>query len=393
VTNVAVAGDGRIYDAKFVSLTLTNFLSYKSASMEFGNFTALVGPNGSGKSNVIAAVKLLRDIPLHGLPNAIARRGGFDQLRHRSMGRPYDPAIRIDFRLNNQTKTSYYELKLGSVVGGRYVVKRERGSIYLDGENDFHFDQTNGRLTWRDRIAGQLAHTSDSQGLPVPPGQSAIPLSAGFASYLIAEVLQGTQTLELNPTRIGEWQEPSSVRVLESDGSNVASILEEMSQQERNELVELLAAVVPGIVNISVRHVADKVTVVFTQDVGQGPREFFAKQMSDGTLRVFGILVAVTQGVGGNLLAVEEPEVAIHLGALQTLVQILQAQTDSTQILITTHSADIVDQLDLDDLRVVWSEDGASKIAPVADHTREPVRQGLITPGSLLRADALDPSA
>ena len=36
-------------------------------------------------------------------------------------------------------------------------------------------------------------------------------------------------------------------------------------------------------------------------------------------------------------------------------------------------------------------EGGASKIAKLAEHTKVPVREGLITPGELLRSDALDP--
>jgi ABC-type transport system involved in cytochrome bd biosynthesis fused ATPase/permease subunit len=43
---------------RFRSLSLTNYLSYRSAKLDFGNFTALVGPNGSGKSNAISALKL-----------------------------------------------------------------------------------------------------------------------------------------------------------------------------------------------------------------------------------------------------------------------------------------------------------------------------------------------
>lgn len=386
------AEESRIDSVRFVSLRLTNFLSYASETLEFGDLTALVGPNGSGKSNAISAIRLLHDIPLHGLPNAVARRGGFEQLRHRDASeKAHDPAIRIDFRLNGQEDTSHYELQLASLTGGRYAVLKEEGQVYLGAGDYCWFRHAVGKLRWQDHVNSGDRGTGTRSSTSVPPGQSAIPF-AGFGAYFVAAVLQGMQTLELDPTRIGDLQEPSSTRTFEPDGSNVASLLAEMSQRERDELVELLAAIVPGVIGLSVREVADKVTAVFAQEARTGRHEFFAKQMSDGTLRVLGILVAIARG-GNGLLAIEEPEVAIHLGALQTLVQILQAQTDSTQILLTTHSADIVDQLDLDDLRVVWSEDGASRIARVAEHTREPVRQGLITPGALLRADALDPSA
>ncbi|OLT10148.1 hypothetical protein BJF78_29250 [Pseudonocardia sp. CNS-139] len=170
------------------------------------------------------------------------------------------------------------------------------------------------------------------------------------------------------------------------------SILELFDRDERAQLIDYIQSIVPGIEGYKIVHLADKLSVAFVQNEGaQGNREFLAKQMSDGTLRSFAIFVSLLQPVRPQLLVVEEPEVAIHLGALHTLIQILREYSADCQVVITTHSADIVDNLDLDDIRVVWSEDGASHVSFVAEHSREPVRHGLITPGALLRADALDP--
>jgi predicted ATPase len=160
----------------------------------------------------------------------------------------------------------------------------------------------------------------------------------------------------------------------------------------RRQLVDHLSALVPGITGIEPRHVGDKVTLIFTQYVEGKNREFTAKQMSDGTLRAFGILTALLKPSPSSMLLIEEPETAIHLGALRTLVEIFREYTSRTQIVITTHSADIVDAVDLSQLRVVWTEDGSSHIAPIAAHSREPVQRGLITPGELLRSDSLDPA-
>jgi len=128
---------------------MTNFLSYRSGVLDFGGFTALVGPNGSGKSNAVAAIKLLRDIPIHGLPAAIAKRGRFDQLRHRGTGRPYDPTVRVEFSVDGRQR-SFYELRLGSIAGKRYEVKEESGRV-LDGDNEYRFRQFGGTLHISDR--------------------------------------------------------------------------------------------------------------------------------------------------------------------------------------------------------------------------------------------------
>lgn len=377
-------------DVRIDGIQMTNFLSYRSATIDLDDdLVALVGPNASGKSNAVSALKLLREIAYHGLPTAIARRGGFDQLRHRSRGRPYDPSLRLDFTFAGAPQ-SFYGLKLSAVAGKRYRIKEERGSVHLSDGRTSNFVHADGVMTWTDVYS---ADAEPDRRLRVPSGQSAI-TSGGvsYAVYVIAEVLRAIQTVEINPTTIGELQDPSSTHEFEPDGSNAVSVYESLTALARAELVDELSAIVPGIARIEVRRLADKVTLAFVQETGRGRREFLAKQMSDGTLRAFGILLALMQDPVPILTVVEEPEVAIHLGALQTLVDIFQQQSSATQILLTTHSADIIDTLDIRSLRVVWSERGESRIAPVAAHSVEPVRRGLITPGELLRSDALDPA-
>jgi predicted ATPase len=381
---------------RFLRIHLKNFLSYRSAVLELADLVALVGPNATGKSNAVAAIKLLREIPLHGLPVSIARRGGFDQLRHRSSGHPYDPVLRIDFKYGNNGE-SFYELKLKGLQGKRYEVKEESGEIYASGMHS-SFINAAGFLTTTERPLGSVKNEADPNlphRIPVPPGQSAVNFQTTFGLFLVSQVLQSMQTVEINPARVGELQEPSSTREFEPDGSNTASVFEALDSSERAEIADQLSAIVPGISRVEIKRFADRMTLAFRQDVGDGNgrrREFLAKQMSDGTLRAFSIILSMMQSPKPSLLVIEEPEIAIHLGALRTLVDILKQQSEFSQVLITTHSADIIDTLGIDSLRVVWNEAGESHIAPVASHMRETVRQGLITPGQLLRADSLDPA-
>lgn len=377
---------------RFASLEVTNFLSYKHAKFEFGDLVALVGPNASGKSNLVAAIKLLREIPVHGLPIALARRGGFDQLRHRSQGRPNDPSLRIDFSFPGQP-ASFYEIKLGAVSPRSYRVKHEEAVVHWsEGRFSFVSDGKHVRVTEPRFVEDEERLELDIRDFPVPPGQSALS-SGGFAGYLMYTALQRMQTVEINPAVVANLQEPSSTRDFEPDGSNSTSVYELLDSSAKAELVDELSAIVPGIVRIEVQRLSDKQTLKFVQSTKSGNREFSAKQMSDGTLRAFSILLAMKQPRRPSLIVIEEPEVAIHLGALRTLVEILTEGNQGAQILLTTHSADIVDAVPIESLRVVWSEDGESHVGEVAEHTISTVRRGLMTPGELLRADSLDVSA
>lgn len=371
------------FPLRFVWLEVRNFLSYKQAKIDFEDFTALVGPNASGKSNLVTAIKLLREIPEHGLSNAIARRGGFDQLRHRSEGRPYEPSLTIAFRIGGGD-ISRYELAFSSVKGKRYAIKRENAEVHWGGER--YFFNSDGRT-----VTANPEDSDEVQETKLPPGQSALLGAGSFAGFVVNNVLQLMQTVETNPAKVRDFQQPSSVRDFEPDGSNAVSIYEALTSKERSRLVEMLSAVVPGIVRIDVEGLADRQTLRFAQQTPTGVREFTARQMSDGTIRAFCIFLAALQTQTPKMLVVEEPETAIHLGATRTLVELLKSRTPETQVVITTHSAEVVDFLPAESLRVVVSDGGSSAVHPVASHTVELLRSELTSAGELLRMNALDP--
>lgn len=252
---------------RILRLRLTNFLSYRNATIDFDDLAALVGPNAAGKSNAVAAIKLLREIPFHGLPTAIARRGGFDQLRHRSQGRPYNPSLRLEFQVEDSEEVSHYELRLGALKGKRYEVLHEE-SLAVTPEVRSRFVNDRGSYSYQERSLAQDEDHESSDGveLEIPAGQSAVVAGGfAFAGYLVARVLQSMQTVEVNPARVGELQEPSSTREFEPDGSNTASVYESLSPSRRRELTDQLSAIVPGISRIDVRRLADKQTLIFFQ--------------------------------------------------------------------------------------------------------------------------------
>jgi len=380
---------------RIVRLHLTNFLSYRDVTLELGDLTALVGPNASGKSNAVAALRLLHEIPAFGLQTAVARRGGFDSLRHRSKGRYCDPALRLEFRIAPGFGLSFYELKLASLAGRRaqrYEVELERGAVAMAMEECSEFSHRSGDLTLGPASLLSSGYVSERDRPHIPEGQSALPTVLSFGGMEIWELLSSIRTVEINPARIKELQDPSPAQELEPDGSNAASCFEALEPDVQSELVAQLAAIVPAVERIEPRHLDDKMTLRFHLRFDGKLQDFSARQMSDGTLRIFGILLALVQPGRPTLVVIEEPETAIHLGALRSVVEIMRAYSPEVQVLITTHSADIVDSLDLDELRVVWPDDGTSRLSPVASHTRDLVRQGLVTPGELLRSDALDPA-
>jgi predicted ATPase len=133
----------------------------------------------------------------------------------------------------------------------------------------------------------------------------------------------------------------------------------------------------------------------FTQEWGDRKRlRFEGFSMSDGTLRAIGLLAAVFQRPVPSLIAVEEPEATIHPGALESVLDLLRHASRRMQVVITTHSPELLDAKWITDrhLRIVEWTEGATRIAPVSEPTRQALRDHLMGAGELLRSNALEPA-
>ena len=117
--------------------------------------------------------------------------------------------------------------------------------------------------------------------------------------------------------------------------------------------------------------------------------------MSDGTLRAIGLLAAVFQRPVPSLIAVEEPEATIHPGALESVLDLLRHASKHMQVVITTHSPDVLDAKWIAErhLRIVEWTEGATRVAPLSEATRKALHDHLMGAGELLRSNALDPAS
>ena len=165
-------------------------------------------------------------------------------------------------------------------------------------------------------------------------------------------------------------------------------------------ITEYWTTVVPAVESVQQEQLGPRETITFHQRVKGSPHpwQFHAHSMSDGTLRVLGILVALFQGHGHNLptvpvVAIEEPETALHPAAASVLLEVLQVAAQRTQVLVTSHSPDLLDRHDLGSacLLAVVAEEGVTGIGPIDEAGRKALTNHLYTAGELMRMDQLKP--
>jgi len=199
-----------------------------------------------------------------------------------------------------------------------------------------------------------------------------------------------------------ELQSPDAAELLARDGSNLASVLARMSangSRANTRVEEYLAAVAPGVEGVDAKSIGPKETIEFRQQMAGSPDpwRFPAANMSDGTVRALGILVALFQPgsgcAGPSLVGIEEPEAALHPAAVGALLDSLREASRTTQVMVTSHSPDLLDddEIETSALVAVTAEGGVATLAPIDDAGRSALRDRLYTAGELLRQNQLRP--
>ena len=374
-------------------VALRNYKSIAACDVELAPLTILVGPNGAGKSNFLDALQFTAQALRFSLDHALRERGGINEVRRRSRGHPNHFGVRLDLRLPEAV--GWYAFEVGARPKGRYVVRKEECMVSsTDRERSGYFIVENGRIT--------------TASFPHPPGAGSDRLYlmqvAGYPAFRpVYDALAGMGFYNFHPEQIRELQSPDPGDLLKSDGSNIASVLANLksgSPDAATRVGEYLSKVVPGTVGTEPKVVGPKLTIEFRQEVrgDRHPWRFLANNVSDGTLRVLGVLVALYQGAGmesvnAMLVGIEEPEGALHPAAAGVLTDVLLESSERMQVVVTSHSADLLDRdtIPLESILAVVSENGETRLAPLDDAGRTMLRDRLFTAGELLRLDQLTP--
>lgn len=378
-------------EPKIRQLVLKRFRSIPMERITFDNPTIFVGRNGSGKSNLTSAFSFLAEAMVLPLQAVFDRAGGIAAVRNRTSGRSYPPnlGMRVDFTgLNGNGAGGSYAFEVKALPNHGFAVVREQCCLGV-GPGLAWFDRQGARF--RSNVAGlKPALDPASLGLPVIGGE------ARFAPVL--RVLAGMRVYAIEPRKVRELQEPDRGTWLKSDGANVTSVLKEIERRAPADLARIatiLTTIVPDTKAVQVQKHGKNLALQFTQEWGRGKRlHFEGLSMSDGTLRAIGLLAAVFQRPAPTVLAIEEPEATIHPGALESVLDALLAASRRMQVVITTHSPELLDAKWITDrhLRVVEWQDGATRVGTVSDANRRALQSHLNGAGDLLRSNALEPA-
>jgi len=154
-------------------------------------------------------------------------------------------------------------------------------------------------------------------------------------------------------------------KYLRHDAGNLAAFLYQMQQNSRpyyRRIVETIQSVTPFFEDFILAPSTNPLLIFLNwKERGGDPAMVFGPhQLSDGTLRLMALITLLLQPSLPQLIVIDEPELGLHPYAISILAGLLKSISSKTQIIVSTQSVTLVDQLEPKHIIVVDREDNQS---------------------------------
>lgn len=390
------------------SAHIRHYKSLDDVQVEFSDpITVVVGPNAAGKSNFVDCLRFVRDATATDLEHAVGTRGGIGRVRQFSRTRPFNVGVSLEFSQNVEGTPEHasYEFALQSLTGGNYSIEYEKARCrqmlwFSDDEEENSLRQRWSTAGFDRNKSGKITTAGESLDLPpLRPDQLALGFNRLFdvLGEPISDFVKDWRYSAIYPNTLRHLSSPDKDTSLAEDGTNWASVIKALKRSSRGRaalerIFEAMRTVVPTFEEVAVKTVGSYLVPQFRFSSNGQLTEFDPAQLSDGTLRVFGILLALYQVPAPTLLVLEEPEQTVHPGVLSVLADALREASETTQIIVTTHSPHFVDQFSPEEIRVATLSNGWTKISPIKATQVEAVKNQLISLEEFMLAEGLQPA-
>ena len=164
----------------------------------------------------------------------------------------------------------------------------------------------------------------------------------------------------------------TSINRLEEDGSNLANILQSLlkSTPDRIKLINLLKDCLPFVKSITTESNFDKFVSYKIQE-SYSKKPLYANFLSDGTVSILAIIIALHFEDTMGTIILEEPERNLHPALMDRVIEMAKESSKNKQVLITTHTPELIKHADINSILLASRcDDGFTCIKkPINDDT------------------------
>ncbi|MHB8380731.1 MAG: AAA family ATPase [Candidatus Binataceae bacterium] len=311
------------------AIKLLNWRNFLEVDVALKRRAFLVGPNASGKSNFLDALRFLRDVAdvQGGFQRAIEVRDGVSQIRSLHARRHPGVAIETELDLGPDQRWSY-RLEFAQNQSRRALVQRE--IVHLNG-----------------KCVLERPDADDTQDPQRMTQTHLEQVSANKNFRAIAEFFAQIRYLHLVPQlvrepdrSVGRSRDPYGGDFLEQ----IARTPPRVQTARLHRIEAALRVAVPQLKELKLER--DNRGVPHLRGLYEHWRMNAGwqneGQLSDGTLRLLGLLWSLLDGDAPLLL--EEPELSLHAEVVRHIPSMFARLTRKTgrQIVVSTHSAELL---------------------------------------------------
>jgi len=383
---------------KLTKLYIHNYKSFYDTTIELDKLNIVVGENNSGKSNLIDVLEFIDIAMSKDIERAISDKGGYDKIKNYSAVGEEKVVVRATFEKKDSStkvillgKIPYQGILQGEgeftysfSFSKKYTIFSVNVSMLFVGTTDSQlikecFDKKHDNITSKNMDIEQVNFTISNKNnfdnqkkirklfIPVSSNQDfikkhlhAILSNIGLLSdtelniekyNMFSSKYISTYYFDSNNIRLKSHQNDEVT--LKKDGSNLGkNIYSYLRGSSEFDIVSnSLITTVNEIDSIEVYEVAGSYIIAFKEK----DKEISIDTVSDGTINFLATMVALNQPIDDSFMLVfEEPERHLHLNAVTYM---LEAFRDSQkQILITTHSTEIIKYADLKEIIFIYRD-------------------------------------
>lgn len=317
--------------SKVSSLSVEGFKSIRELkNFELNNLNVLIGANGAGKSNFINLFRLLNEIYEQRLQLYVQKQGGPDAILH--FGRKTTESIKIHFEFARNG----YAFELAPTNDNRIVFENER--IIFHGD------------VWE---SNKLLNAGHYEACLKDDRQSVSNyVRAGIKSWKVYHFHDTSDSAKVK--QIHSLNDNLS---LKSDAANLAAylrMLKDSYEKEYNRIVATIRLVLPFFDDFVHRENIENIELEWVQK-GKSDTPLKAHMLSDGSLRFICLSTLLLQPIHllPDTVLIDEPELGLHPYAITVLADILKQVSERKQIIVSTQSVELVNELEPEDVIVV----------------------------------------
>jgi predicted ATPase len=348
---------------KIIRLEVEGFRSLKDCVWEPGGLNLLIGPNAGGKSNLLNLIDLISVSAGGGLGEYVQRQGGMEPLvwdgsaeamtiRLKSSpplsGRDAErDSLTYELDLARLGRSSAYNIPHELLGNFREVERKTRNEPFKFIERSLShaviFDEEKNRLQATENAVPEEETVLSLASGPFLDNPVITEYRKRVASWSVYQDLESGRTAPIRRPVVSRRE----MRV-SSDGSNYLQVLHTLYTTNRDFRREIDTAMRSAFGD-------EFEDIVFAPDADQRiqmrvqwqslrtPQT--AASLSDGSLRFLFLLAVLASPEPPALIAIDEPETGLHPSMLPIIAEYAYAASKRTQVVLTTHSPDLLNAL------------------------------------------------